>query len=54
MAEPLKIGVAGLGTVGTSTLRLLERRANAMSASCGRAVTVTAVSARTRGRDRGI
>jgi len=54
MAEPLKIGVAGLGTVGISTLRLLERRANAMSASCGRSVMVTAVSARSRGRDRGI
>ena len=54
MADPLKIGIAGLGTVGASTIRLLDRRANALAASCGRAITVTAVSARSRNRDRGI
>ncbi|MDT3378969.1 homoserine dehydrogenase [Labrys neptuniae] len=54
MADPLKIGIAGLGTVGASTIRLLDRRANALAASCGRAVTVTAVSARSRTRDRGL
>jgi homoserine dehydrogenase len=54
MLEPLKIGVAGLGTVGASVLRLVERRANALAAACGRAVRVSAVSARDRTRDRGV
>jgi homoserine dehydrogenase len=54
MHEPLKIGVAGLGTVGASVLRLVERRANALAAACGRPVRVTAVSARDRARDRGV
>jgi homoserine dehydrogenase len=54
MADPLKIGIAGLGTVGASTIRLLDRRANALAASCGRGVMVTAVSARNRARDRGL
>ncbi|MDQ0468670.1 homoserine dehydrogenase [Labrys wisconsinensis] len=54
MQAPLKIGVAGLGTVGASVVRLIDRRANALSAACGRAITVQAVSARSRGRDRGL
>src|SRR5882724_6254589 len=54
MQAPLKIGVAGLGTVGASVVRLIDRRANALAAACGRAITVTAVSARSRTRDRGI
>ncbi|MGO4677103.1 homoserine dehydrogenase [Bosea sp. 2YAB26] len=51
---PLRVGVAGLGTVGASVLRILNRQENAIAARCGRAVRVTAVSARDRTRDRGI
>ncbi len=51
---PLRIGIAGLGTVGASVLRILRRRENALADRCGRAIRVTAVSARDRTRDRGI
>ena len=51
---PLRIGIAGLGTVGASVLRILRRRENALVDRCGRAIRVTAVSARDRTRDRGI
>ncbi|WP_439499125.1 homoserine dehydrogenase [Bosea sp. (in: a-proteobacteria)] len=51
---PLRIGLAGLGTVGASVLRILNRQENAIAARCGRAVRVTAVSARDRSRDRGV
>src|SRR5215207_5740315 len=54
MLQPLKIGVAGLGTVGSSVIRLLDRRANALAAASGRGVAVTAISARSRDRDRGL
>jgi homoserine dehydrogenase len=54
MIEPLRVGVAGLGTVGASVVRILARQENAMSARSGRPVRVTAVSARERARDRGI
>ena len=54
MAEPLRVGVAGLGTVGASVLRLLDRNAASLAARCGRPVVVTAVSARDRTRDRGV
>ncbi|MBN9063345.1 MAG: homoserine dehydrogenase [Rhizobiales bacterium 65-9] len=54
MTHPLRIGVAGLGTVGASVLKLVQRRANDLAATAGRAVRVTAVSARDRRRDRGV
>jgi homoserine dehydrogenase len=53
-SQPLRIGVAGLGTVGASVVRILARQDNALAERCGRAVRVTAVSARSRARDRGL
>ncbi len=54
MADALKIGVAGLGTVGASVVQLLEKHAGQIERRTGRSLTVTAVSARNRTRDRGI
>jgi homoserine dehydrogenase len=51
---PLRIGIAGLGTVGASVLRILRRLENALADRCGRAIRVTAVCARDRNRDRGV
>lgn len=53
-SQPLRIGLAGLGTVGVSVLHILRRQENALAARCGRAIRVTGVSARDRSRDRGI
>jgi homoserine dehydrogenase len=52
--RPLSVGVAGLGTVGGGVLRLLRENADVIAARAGRAVEVVAVSARDRGRDRGV
>ena len=54
MADALKIGIAGLGTVGASLVRILQQRSNELAVSCGRAIEITAVSARNRNKDRGI
>ncbi len=54
MTEPLRIAIAGLGTVGGGTLRLLETHAAQIAARGGRAIRVVAVSARDRKRDRGV
>jgi homoserine dehydrogenase len=54
MAAPLKVGLAGLGTVGASVVRLIERQRDALEARCGRAIDIVAVTARTPGRDRGV
>lgn len=51
---PLRVGLAGLGTVGAGTLALLRQNAGIIAARAGRPITVTAVSARDRSRDRGI
>jgi homoserine dehydrogenase len=53
MTDPLRIGLAGLGTVGTSVLDQLTRNAGLIEARCGRPVVVTAVSARTKSKQRG-
>ena len=50
----LKIGIAGLGTVGAATIKILTSAANELSARAGRPMVVTAVSARSRGKDRGV
>ncbi|HEX4259821.1 MAG TPA: homoserine dehydrogenase [Acetobacteraceae bacterium] len=52
--NPLRIGIAGLGTVGTGVLRLLHDNAEIVAARAGRAIEVAAISARDRGRDRGV
>ncbi|MFZ2068788.1 MAG: homoserine dehydrogenase [Xanthobacteraceae bacterium] len=54
MAEPLKVGLAGLGTVGASVVQLLERGRDKMAARCGRPVEIVAVSARSRSKKRGV
>ncbi len=54
MSEELRVGVAGLGTVGRGVLKLLEKNADLIAARCGRPIRVTAVSARNRGADRGV
>ena len=53
MADALKIGIAGLGTVGASLVKILTTRSHLLTVACGRPIEVVAVSARQRNRDRG-
>jgi homoserine dehydrogenase len=53
LTAPLKIAVAGLGTVGAGTVQLLLRQAEILAMRAGRQLVVTAVSARDRRADRG-
>jgi homoserine dehydrogenase len=50
---PIRLGLAGLGTVGSALARLVERHGDEIAARCGRPVVVTGVAARDRHRDRG-
>src|SRR5450759_2290023 len=54
MVTPLKVGVAGLGTVGAALIAQVVRQREALAARCGRAIEIAAVCARARGKDRGI
>ena len=54
MVAPLKLGIAGLGTVGAEVVRLIEGQSRALSARCGRPVRVVAVTARSKAKKRGL
>src|SRR5712691_384918 len=54
MVAPLKLGIAGLGTVGASVVRLVAEQRDALIARCGRPIEVVAVSARSRAKKRDI
>lgn len=50
---PLRVGVAGLGTVGASLARLILTRSDLLSAEGARPLQLTAISARDASKDRG-
>ena len=54
MSNPLRLGIAGLGTVGAGVLCLLEEQQELLRQRCGRALQVTAVSSRDRTKKRGV
>ena len=54
MVAPLKVGIAGLGTVGAEVVRLIEAQQSILSARCGRGIKVVAVTARSKAKKRGI
>src|ERR1700752_12358 len=54
MVAPLRVGIAGLGTVGAEVVRLIESESRALSARCGRSVRVVAVTARSKAKKRGV
>src|SRR6187455_845569 len=54
MATPLKVGLAGLGTVGASVVRLIDRQRSALALSCGRPIEIVAVTARSKAKNRGV
>ncbi|MGI9435783.1 MAG: homoserine dehydrogenase [Geminicoccaceae bacterium] len=54
MMAPLHIGIAGLGTVGAGVVRLLSENGTLLAQRAGREISLKAVSARDRNRDRGL
>jgi len=51
--RPLRVGIAGLGTVGSGVVKLLAENAEILRLHCPRAIEVVAVSARDKSKDRG-
>ncbi|RDV05596.1 homoserine dehydrogenase [Undibacter mobilis] len=54
MVETLRVGVAGLGTVGAALIAQIGKQREAIAARCGRRIEVVAVSARSRNKNRGV
>jgi len=54
MSDPLRLGIAGLGTVGVGVVRIIRQQAALLEARTGRKITISAVSARSKDKDRGV
>ncbi len=52
--HPLRLGIAGLGTVGIALINVLNKNAKMMQERCGRKIVIAAVNARDKTRDRGV
>jgi len=54
MSQPLRLGIAGLGTVGAGLLRLLQTHGPRLSETVGREIVIGGITARNREKDRGV
>ena len=54
MTHPLRLGIAGLGTVGMGVVKILHEKQALLKRRTGRSIEITAVSARKKDKDRGM
>ena len=54
MPDTLRLGIAGLGTVGRGVVRIVQRHGELLARRTGRRIEIVAVSARSRDKDRGL
>ena len=54
MSAPLRLGIAGLGTVGVGVVKIVTEKTALLRQRTGREIVITAVSARSAQKDRGI
>ena len=54
MSDPIRLGIAGLGTVGVGVVKIIQRQATLLASRCGRPIEIVAVSARSKDKDRGV
>jgi homoserine dehydrogenase len=54
MTQPLRIALAGLGTVGVGVIQLIETNKQIIERRAGRPIQIVAITARDRSKDRGV
>lgn len=54
MSDTLRLGIAGLGTVGVGVIRIVEKQAALLAQRTGKSIVISAVSARSKDKDRGV
>lgn len=54
MQAPLRLGIAGLGTVGVGVVQILRRKGDTLTTRSGRVIELVALNARSRDKDRGV
>ncbi|MCT8329503.1 homoserine dehydrogenase [Albidovulum sediminis] len=52
MSQPLRLGIAGLGTVGMGVVKIVQAHGDLLALRAGRPIAITAVSARDRTKNR--
>ena len=54
MTKPLRLGIAGLGTVGVGVVRIVQKHAELLEKRAGRPIVISAVSARSQSKNRDV
>lgn len=54
MPTPLRLGIAGLGTVGIGVVKIVQKHAEMLALRAGRPIVITAVCANSRRKERGV
>lgn len=54
MPEAFRLGVVGLGTVGTGVVKIIQQHKDVLAMRAGRPIEITCVSARDANKDRGV
>jgi len=54
MTTPLRLGIAGLGTVGVGIVRIVQKHADLLAVRAGRPIEIVAVSARSKTKNRDV
>ena len=54
MTKPLRLGIAGLGTVGVGVIKIIQNKLPLLEARTGRKILISAISAKSKTKDRGI
>ena len=54
MTKPLRLGIAGLGTVGVGVIKIIQNKLPLLEARTGRKILISAISAKSNTKDRGI
>jgi len=54
MTHPIRIALAGLGTVGTGVVKMIQTHGPMLAARAGQNIEIRAVSARSKSKDRGV
>jgi homoserine dehydrogenase len=54
MTDTLRLGIAGLGTVGVGVIKIIQQHTELLEARSGCKIVISAISARSKNKDRGI
>ena len=54
MTKPLRLGIAGLGTVGTGVIKILQNKKSLLQERTGRQISISAVTAKSKTKKRGL